>query len=250
MKNSISHVLSFVLMTLLVVVTVLLIFQKELRGRYIRKTLEDINYYELAYENIITGVEDYIVNDEVREMYVDYITIDLVKSDINKILGNIYQDEDTKFSRYNDFYKIINSYNDDPNIDDKYASGINNIYVKNIFPIYEFNFIHKLHIANVNVLFVALLLLVIALFVFLALFLINKNFKYHIIGIMGYGTILLLPKIIIKVFKIFDSFLYTNPYYTKFLLAIMNNITNSLLIIGLLVILLTIIYKILIRKRK
>lgn len=250
MKNSISHILSFILMILIILTVCFVVGEKELRAKYIFKNLENINYYEKSYASILSHIDDYIVNSEVKELYDEYFTINIVKSDIRKIVNKVAKDENYTITRYNDLYKIINSYLDDPEINMKYADGINDLYVKNLFPSREYSLIHKLYAKSTDVLFVAIASSIGVLAISLLLFVINKNFKFHIISLMSAGIVFLLPLLFLEIFGIFDNFIYTNKYYTEFLLSIVNNFSYSLFITGLVIFIMLITYKLIKEKLK
>jgi len=234
MKSSVSHFLAFTLMLTLSFVVVLFFSQKQLTQKQIIKNINTINYYENAYNNITNKVDDYIVNQEVKELYNKYITIDIIKDDVNIILNSIYSNKNVKVSRYDEFYKIINDYNDDKKIDEIYADGINEIYSQNIFPIKEFSLINKLYLDSNDSLFLIVVALGIVVLLSIALFIINRNFKYHRISILSTCVILIMPFVFLEGFGIFKDFLYTNKYYTDFILVIINNIKNYLAIFSIL----------------
>lgn len=243
MKNSISHILAFILMVILTVTIFFASGEKELRASIITSKLENGNYYHKIYGTILSKVDDYIVNTEVMQLYKDYLSVDMIKKDINDTITNIYKNKDYKISRYDEFYKIINDYSKDDTISKKYAEGINKIYSNNLFPDNELNIIHKLYVSSTNVLFIIVVALLLSLGLSLLLFIINKNFKFHLISILATGIILILPNIFIKIFGIFDNFIYTNEYYTEILLSIVNGTIANTCLFGLVIIVLLIAYK-------
>ena len=236
MKTSISHLLNFILMIILYFTILFSVYEVSISKKNIIKLLND-NYYNNSYNNIISEIDNYIVNNEVLELYNKYLSKEMVKEDINIIINNIYQ-KNNQLSKYNDFYKIINSYTDDTEICDIYANNINNIYIKNILPISEVTLINKTYIGRTSSLFISIILSSIVVILSVILFLINKNFKYYKISLLSVSMLLLIPKMLVS--TLFSNFQYTNQYFTHLLLKIINSIVNILSIIGLITIILLI----------
>lgn len=236
MKTSISHLLNFILMIILYFTILFSVYEVSISKKNIIKLLND-NYYNNSYNNIISEIDNYIVNNEVLELYNKYLSKEMVKEDINIIINNIYQ-KNNQLSKYNDFYKIINSYTDDTEICDIYANNINNIYIKNILPISELTLINKTYIGRTSSLFISIILSSIVVILSVILFLINKNFKYYKISLLSVSMLLLIPKMLVS--TLFSNFQYTNQYFTHLLLKIINSIVNILSIIGLITIILLI----------
>lgn len=243
MKNSISHLLAFILMIILSVTIFFVLGEKELRASVITDKLENDNYYYKIYGTILSKIDDYVVNTEVMELYKDYLSVAMIKDDINKSINNAYDENNLKVSRYNDFYKIINNYSKDSTISKKYAEGIDKIYSNNLFPTRELTLIHKFYVPSTEVLFILVVSLLICLGLWFILFLINNNFKFHIISLLSTSIILILPNIFIKFFGVFDNFVYTNEYYTDVLISIVNDTIASSCLVGLVIIVLLIAYK-------
>lgn len=250
MKNSISHLLAFILMIILSVTIFFVLGEKELRASVITDKLEKDNYYYKIYGTILSRIDDFIVNTEVMELYKNYLSVDMIKNDINKSINNAYSEKNLKVSRYNDFYKIINNYSKDSTISKKYAEGIDKIYSNNLFPTRELSLIHKLYVPSTGVLFILIVSLLICLGLCFGLFIINNNFKFHTISLISTGILLILPNIFIKFFGIFDNFVYTNEYYTDVLISIVNDTISSSCLVGLVIIVLLGAYKIIRKKCK
>jgi len=196
-----------------------------------------MNYYNRVYDNLIEKLNDFIILEDVQELYKEYLNIDSIKEDITKITKGIYDDMDYKISRYDDFYKIIYEYSQDEEVSKKYASEINNIYINNLFPTAPFKLINKLYLKN-NIQFLIILSLAFfSIFIGYSLYIFNKSYKYIIISILGMSILIILPNIFIKVFKIFNGFIYTNEYFTNVILKIIYNTFNTLNIIGICIIL-------------
>jgi len=243
MKNSISHVLTFILMIIFSVIIFFVAGEKELRSSVIVNRLEKENYYYKIYGTILSKVDDYVANEEVMQLYKDYLSIDLVKNDVNKIIRNIYANKSLNVSRYDDFYHIINEYSKDSTISKKYAEGINQIYMNNLFPTREMTLIHELYVPTTDVIFILIVALFLCLFISLLLFVLNKNSKFHIIAMLSSSIIFILPNIFIKFFGIFDNFVYTNEYFTDVLISIINNTVSNVCLFGLVIVILLFAYK-------
>jgi len=244
MKNSISHFLAFILMIIFTITIFFVAGEKELRVSVITSKLESTNYYHKIYGVILSKMDDYIINTEVMQLYKDYLTVEMIKNDINKQINNIFFNKPIEISRYDDFYKIINNYSKDSTISKKYAEGIDEIYINNLFPFKELSLIYKLYIPTTEVLFIFIVGLLLCLGISLLLFIINKNFKFHIISLLSSSIILILPNVFIKSFGIFDNFIYTNKYYTEALLSIVNGTIFSGFLLGVGILILLIAYKI------
>ena len=236
MKTSISHTLNFILMIILYFTIFFSVYEVSISKKNIIKLLDD-NYYNDSYNNIIKKIDNYIVNHEVLELYNKYRSKEMIREDINIIINNIYQ-KNNQLSKYDEFYKIINSYTNDTEISNIYATNINNIYLKNILPISELTSINKTYIGNTSSLFISIILSSIIVILSVILFLINKNFKYYKISLLSVSMLLLIPKMLVS--TLFSNFQYTNQYFTHLLLKIINSIVNILSIIGLITIILLI----------
>lgn len=232
MKNSISHILSFITTLLLTILIFFVFIELNLRNSILIKSLNNINYYEEAYNTIISKVDDFIINEEVKEKFKESISKDIIKNDINNIIIKKQYD----ISHYDEFYNIISEYSTDIEICEKYASEINKIYKSNIFPINEYKMLSKFYIKTTDFIIYSLMISgIIVLFEFIT-FIINKNLKYSKISVLASSIIMILPFIFVRTTNIFNNFIYTNNYYTNFLIKILNNIKNSLFIVGLIII--------------
>lgn len=240
MKNSISHILSFCLMLIILISIFFTLFQIELRTSIIKKNLNKNDYYYDVYDNFLVKLEDYIINEEVLNIYKEYLNIGIIKKDVNKIVKNITVNKNNEISRYNDFYNVMLSYCDDDIISKKYALELDKIYINNLFPTKEFKLIYKLHTTSNNLLLFDMTTALIILIISVILFIINRNFKFHIISLISSTIILILPNIFLKLFNIFENFIYTNNHYTKILISVIENFISNAFYIGLIVMLMSI----------
>lgn len=232
-KNSINNLLAFILMSILAMLLVFMIFENNLSLNRVIKNMNNTNYYNKVYNNLIEKINDFIILEDVQEQYKDYVKIDLIKEDINKIVKGIYDENYYKVNRYDDFYNIMFEYSKDEEVSEKYAHEINNIYKANLFPVMPFKLINKLYLKN-NIQFVIIITLsLLILFLGYILYIINKSYKYVVTSFLGMSILIILPNIFLKLFKVFDGFIYTNEYFTNIILKIIYNTFNTLTIIGI-----------------
>ena len=244
MKSSISHIISFLSMILISALLIFIVFEINIRDSIIIKKLNSINYYESAYKNIIFNIDKNIVNEEIKKEYKDLITVTLIKDDIKKII-----ERDISVSHYNTFYTIINRYSSDNEICDKYATSVDTSYINNIFPTREYKLIKKVYMNTKTLLVYIFTFISMIMILELAIYIINKNFKYNKISIISSSLLIMCPFIFMKILGIFKDFFYTNDYYTEFLNTMINSGINTLFIMGLIVIIIFLIKEILSRKK-
>ena len=237
MKSSIIHVLSFTLMIILTIFTLFISLESTLTKKSILNNLNKINYYDLAFNNIKEEVSNFVINKEIKNKYLEYFTINMIKSDIKNIING------KSVNRYIDLYNIIDSYTNDISINKRYAKEINDIYTYNLFPTREYNMINKLYLNNK--LFITISVITIIILISVILLILNKDKKFLKTSILSSSILLLCPYLVIKIFNIFDKFVYTNSYFSKFFITLIDNFTFKLFITGLIVIILLIINKLL-----
>lgn len=245
MKASISHILSFVCMILISSLILFISVQFSIRYIFIKGNLNKINYYNDAYDTITTKIDENIVNKEIKDIYKLYIDKETIKRDIKKIIVN----KNYNITHHNEFYKIIEEYVSDKEIRNIYASKVDNIYKNNLFPIYEFKTIDKLNINKYDALLYVFIMCACIVLLEFIIFAINKNLKYNKISLLSSAILLTLPFVFIVCTNIFNKFIYTNKYYTKFLISIVDGVKNFTYLIGLIVIFIF-IYTELIRNKK
>ena len=242
MKNSISNMLSFILMSILVFTIVFVVYEISIRGRILFKKIENINYYDKAYETINSKLDDFIINSDINKAYKAYISKELVKNDINYLINESYGDCKS-VSRYDEFYKIIKKYTNDENVMKIYSTKIDEIYSNNLVPVKELSYINSFYKSTSSVLFTMILLMTICLIFVVLLFFINKNIEFLKSVLLGTATLCIIP-FFIKLFGLFDGFLYTNSYYTDLLVGIINAFVNILFIISVCIFVILIIKQI------
>lgn len=218
MKKIISNIISFVVMCLIVFIIAFISFEVSIRQKNIFKILDKYNYYEKSYQSFMNKISDYIINDEIKTDYLSYISKDFFSKDVRKAVHGSYNKK-ISLSRYDDFYKIIKKHTNDKTICKTYASNIDNIYINNLFPIKEMQFINNFYVETNDVLFITICLSSVALGLIFLIFLLNRNFNYFISLFSGSAFILILP-LILKMFGIFKNFVYSNQHFTNVLLGI------------------------------
>ena len=245
MKTSISHIISFICMILISILTIFIVFEISIRDNILIKKLDNSYYYKDAYDNIIYNIDKSIVNEEIKEDYKKIISEELVMNDVKKIITTR-----NDVSHYSNFYDIISKYSSDTEICDKYATLVNNIYSKSIFPTREYKLIKKLYIRTKNCISYILVLISIIMMLELGLYIINNNFKFNLITLISSSILNMIPFIFINILGIFRYFFYTNSYFTNSLVGIVNFNINILFILGLVVLVMLLIFKTLKRKSR
>ena len=235
MKSSINHVLAFILMILLIFISTFISIKIAFSSKNVIRVLENSEYYEKSYSNIHKEIDNYVINDELNDLYKKHITKDLIEKDINSIISNFYSKKESNINRYDEFYQIFIKYNKDKDMGKTYASEINDIYTKNIFPTSEFNLLNKFYFGSLDLLFVLIISTVAVLFISTILAFTSKKYKYHLYSLSGYSIFIIIVNILIKI--LFRNFMYTNEYFTKFLLSIVSNIFTYQLAIAIIIIL-------------
>lgn len=233
--NNLKSIISFITILILTLLSIFLIYQKEIRKSNLLKSLEEINYYSKAHQNITNKIDEYLINTDLKEEYLNYYNIDLLKKDIKNKINN------QEISHYNELRNIASKYTNDNIIIYKYASLVEEIINNNLF--LDMTLLNKTYISSSNVLFI---MMVTSLIVLLLLIISNNN-KTIVLSLL---ILLILPKVFFKVTNLLTNFIYTNQYFTSFILKIIYNIINQLFIIGILLIICISIKSILIKIKK
>ena len=232
MRASISHIITFITIVLIVFLIFFLDLQFNIRNTILINDLERINYIDDAYNNILKKIDQNIVNDDIKEKYKNYITKDMINNDLSKIIIS----KDFNIGHLNEFYKIIREYTNDDIICSKYSSIINNVYVKNIFPINEYKLISIIYIKIDSLIIYSFIIINIIVILELFLYILNRNLYFNSITILSSGLIIILLKLFLSMTSLLKTFIYTNSYYTKFLLKVINDIANYSFILGIIII--------------
>ena len=244
MKNSISHIISFISMILITFYALFIIVEIGIRRSVLIDKLDETDYYESAYENIILNLDKSITNEDIRNEYKKYITIDMIKRDI---IGIIIE---RNISHYDNFYKLVSKYSADKEVCSKNASIINNIYLNNIFPTKEYKLINKIYIKTKCLILYIGVLTSTVLILQLGLYIINKNFKYNKISLLSSAILNIFPFIFVNITGILNNVVYVNSYYTKFLFSIFDSTIRYLFVIGFIIILMYLVSSVIKKESK
>lgn len=242
MKNIISHIIAFLLSLFLFLVLAFLFLQIELRASLVSKTLNKLGYVEQISKVISEKIDNYIMNDELKKVYLAYINEDLIKNDLNEILANIYSSQDSTINHYRPLYHIVSEYSKNELLRKEYATEVDNIYTKNIFPQKEFQLIHQLYLKTKDVILIFGATLICLIIFYALLYILNKNWYFHITSLLATGILCLLPFITIKFFHVFDNIIYNNAIITEFFLQIPYHIAQNLLYVSIGIFLISLAY--------
>ena len=226
MKSSISHAFAFILMITIFLFVAFISFEVSIRNKVILYNLDRINYYDKAYDNINKNIKEYVVNDNLLNDYKNYITKEMIKKDVSKLVNG------EKVDHYLEVYNIVEKYDDNPDIDDLYAKNINKIYNNNIFPSKEFSYINKIK-TKLDIIPIALIFIAIIVTLSVVLKYMNDKKKYINISIIGSFILLAIPFI----FRLFiRRIYYGNSYYTSFIKSIIDTNLVMYALIGIIII--------------
>ena len=226
MKSSISHVFAFILMITIFFFIAFISLEISISNKVLLFNLDRTNYYEYAYGSINKNIKEYVVNDDLLKDYNNYITKDMIKKDVAKLING------EEVNHYLEFYDIVEKYDDNPDIDDLYAKNINKIYNNNIFPSKEFSYVNKIK-SKLDIIPITLIFIAVIVTLSVVLKYMNDKKKYINISIIGSFILLAIPFI----FRLFiRRILYGNVYYTAFIKSIIDTNLVMYLILGLIII--------------
>lgn len=241
MRKVLLSLLSFILMVILSISCMFIIYEINVSKKSVLKQMDNIQYYQKAYKNIITKVSDYVINEELENEYKKIITIDRVKVDILKSINNVYDDTKYNVSIKEELNEVIKKYDiKDSNIIKTHTDGINEIYVNNLFLTKEFKLIKKYTLDFETL----MLITYVAIFFLLAITLILDK-QYLKISLISTSITLVMPMIYLNLFNIIKNFQYSNSYYTELILTIIESIYFELGLISIVIIIFIILYKLL-----
>ena len=218
----------------------LMIYSKLFTENSISAQLNEINYYDFVYDDLINKLEEEIPNNELKYIYDSYITKDKIISDINKVLDSFYNKSENNVK--NDFYNhIINKLG---NKNDEHikllANNLANTYYNNLFRIDKLNIvISKMPLKNSSKP-LAICSLFITIFMLLKVFFSKNNVSFYNSLIIS-GLLFIIPKVFIYLKDVLKNFYYYNNSLSYFIKMYGYSIINSyfkygiiILIIGLL----------------
>ena len=233
MKSSITNFISFIIMSVFVCILAFISYEISIREKVLLKRMDNCDYYDRAYKNIDSKLDDFIINEDIKRSYSDYITKDLVTKDINLLISQSYEKKPS-ISRYNDFYKIIEKYTQDDDVKKVYSNKINDIYSSNLVPTQELSLINIFYMSTSSVIFIVISFMTLCIGLVFLLFFINKNLNFIKPILVGVSVLCVIP-FVVKLLGLFNGFIYTNVYYTDFLLGIIDGIVNVMFIISIVI---------------
>lgn len=226
MKKIINHIITFIIMLLLIILSIFIVYQKEISINKISKDLDKINYYQKSYSNILKEIDEYIINIELKEDIINYYTQDKAKIDIINIING------KEINHYDNLKEIVKKHSNEDNIINDYTTQINKKIINNLFMNEEYKLLSKTRL-NLNdtifIIFIIIILITILLFIN---YIISKKILFES-AILSLGLFITIPKIFLILTNILDNFIYTNTYFSELILLIINNIVNILFILGL-----------------
>lgn len=233
MKKIINHTISFIIMTLLIILTIFTIYQKEITTTKLTKNLNKINYYQKAYSNILKEIEEYIINTELKEDIINYYTQEQTKTDIINIING------KEINHYENLKTIIEKHTKDNNIIEEYTTQINNKIINNLFMTKEYKILTKTRLNTNDTIFINFIIIIIITILLFINYIITKQTNIQV-SILSLGLFITLPKIFLITTNILNNFIYINTYFSELILLIINNIVNILFILGLFISIITI----------
>ena len=215
----------------------LMLYSKVLSENDILDVLDNIDYYDYAYKDIMKKLEVELPNSDLTYVYDKYITKDKIKKDIKNILDNYYIKENNNIKK--EFYEVVFKNfgsKDDENIK-SLVNNLSDIYYNNLFRIDKLDgYIKKLPLkeSSRGWAFVTL-----AITIFLII-----SFRKEIIiynAFIADGLIFLLPKIFIIFKDVLKNFYYYNNNMSYFIKMYGYNIINIYFKYGLVLLVIGII---------
>ncbi len=238
--------LTIILSVLIIVSFTLMLYSKLLAESEILKQLDEMNYYDYAYKDITSKLEQELPNNELKYVYDKYVTKDKIKSDIKSILDNYYNKENDSIEKefYNNVFKNFGS-KDNENIK-SLCNTLANTYYNNLFKIDKLSKIIKLlpfKNASKGLAFVFLAATIFLIVLF------HKNIAIYNSFIVT-GILFLIPKLFILLKDIIKNFYYYNNTLSYFIKMYGYNIINTyfkygliLLIVGVIGLTLNLLHK-------
>ena len=241
-KILLGYLFSFLLTIIIFLLCLVLILKVNVNKEKVINILENNNYYENVYNEILEEMNNYMVSSGLSgEILNDIFTKERVKNDINNYVNNLYlgkvnvletKDIEEKLTNNIDNYlkennlkisnkESINMFKKD--ITNIYSEEINlykmlNGFVDNIYEIY--NLLDKIIVA-----------LAIACFVIFVIILLLKV-KYIGSILIANGLMLILSKYLILNNIEVNNITIISDYFSIILRNIVNNIYNNILYFG------------------
>lgn len=246
-----KNIISGLLITILIVIIILLLILKLtiFNKKYVINMMEKNNYYKLVYKDTISTINSYIISTGLPSNIIDKtITYNDIKNNINNYIDKIY--ENKKYDNTLIKSKLtnnINSYLIEHNLKIDNTSELNEL-INEIDNLYnnETTFYKKFD--NYINIFIRLkkiveLLLIILILILTIVLLMLKSIIGDILSsaLMSSGLILLFIKFIIYDKIKYSSVLMITESFSNIIHQVFINISNDIVIIGILFIILSII---------
>ena len=220
--------LTVVFSLLIIISFTLILYSRVTSENDILNKMEEMNYYDYAYENIMSKLELELPNNELSFVYNKYVTKDRIKSDIKSILDNYYNNEHNGIKK--EFHDaVLKEFSKhDENIE-SLVNNLTNTYYNNLFRIDKLNTaIKKTPLKNASK---ALAFVTLAATIFLAILFIKNIALYNSFIISG--IVFLIPKLFILFKDIIKDFYYYNDTLSYFFKMYGYSIINTYFKCGL-----------------
>ena len=222
-------IISSCLSILIIVTFSLVVYSRSISKNGILKNLDDINYYDYTYNDVIDKLEKELPNKDLAYMYNKYVTREQIKKDIETILSSYYSNKDNNVKK--DFYDNVIKNFDSQN-DENVKLLVNNftsVYYNDLFRIDKV--MKKLSLGSINkgIIFV---LLVVTIF-----FIVSGRRDISIYNsFLVSGLVFLVPKVFIILKDVLKNFYYYNNTLSYFIKMCGYNIIDLYLKSGLILI--------------
>ena len=245
-KKTISYILSFILMVIIVSITILNILSKTVfNKKYIISKIEENSYYEKLNENIKSGFEEYIQQSGLDEEVLENIySKEDVKKDLNTIIDNIYENKKEKISTDKVKEKLknnINIYLKGTKLNKSQKEAINE-FIEKISKRYEneINHISKINeisnaIANINKytektnqILIISIIAIITIIILINIKNISEIIKNIFIALLGAGLILITIYMYITMSIKIKDLLIIDKAFSELIKDILTNIINQI----------------------
>lgn len=226
MKKIINHIITFIIMVLLIILSIFIVYQKEISINKISKDLDKINYYQKSYSNILKEIDEYIINIELKDDIINYYTQDKAKTDIIDIING------KEINYYDNLKEIVKKHSNEDNIINDYTTQINKKIINNLFMNEEYKLLSKTRLNTNDTIFIIFIIIILITILLFINYIISKKILFES-AILSLGLFITIPKVFLILTNILDNFIYTNIYFSELILLIINNIVNILFILGL-----------------
>ena len=245
-KKTISYILSFILMVIIVSITILNILSKTVfNKKYIISKIEENSYYEKLNKNIKLGFEEYIQQSGLDEEVLENIySKEDVKKDLNKVIDNIYENKKEKISTDKVKEKLknnINIYLKGTKLNKSQKEAINE-FIEKISKRYEneINHISKINeisnaIANINKytektnqILIISIIAIITIIILINIKNISEIIKNIFIALLGAGLILITIYMYITMSIKIKDLLIIDKAFSELIKDILTNIINQI----------------------